>query len=88
MESLDNRLKVLELVTELNSLMIETEDGSKEVLLRVNPEDIEYVHELVSPLEYENKVAFLRKVKSRVPLLKTGSEKKETLSVEDYIQYS
>ena len=88
MQTIENRLKIMELVAELNSLAIEKEDGSKEALVRVNIEDIEYINEAISPVEYTDKVAFLKKIRTKIPLLKIGSENKEELSIKDYIQYS
>ena len=89
MEAMNSRLQKLELVAELNSLSFVNEDGTREAILKVNIEDLEYINDKVSPTEYENdRVGFLMKVKSKMPLLRAGSEKKERLEEKDYIQYS
>ena len=89
MNAMNNRLQKLEIIAELNSLSFYEENGEKASLIKVNLEDIEYINDKISPTEYESdRLGFLNKVRSKMPLLRAGSEKKERLEEKDYIQYS
>ena len=87
-ENLKTRLKKLELLSEINGLYFLDKDENRNSLVRINLQDFEYINELISPTEYEDKMSFLFKLKNRIPLLKKSSEKKDKFEPEDFIEYS
>ncbi len=88
LEEMNKRIQRMELLTRINSMMITDEQGNKRPLLRMNEDDIEFVDDKVSPSEYaDDKVSFLQKVLQKIPLLKTGSEKKTKVEETDFINY-
>jgi len=89
LEELELKVKKLEMLSQLNSMIITDEQGNRRPLLKMNENDIEYVDEEVSIDEYsEDKVAFINKILQKIPLVKKGSEKKSKLEEKDFIQYS
>lgn len=85
---MNKRIQRMELLTRINSMMITDEQGNRRPLLRMNEDDIEFVDDKVSPSEYaDDKVSFLQKVLQKIPLLKTGSEKKTKVEETDFINY-
>ena len=88
LEEMNKRIQRMELLTRINSMMITDEQGNKRPLLRMNEDDIEFVDDKVSPSEYaDDKVSFLQKVLQKIPLLKSGAEKKNKVEETDFINY-